>query len=69
MKYFMDTFIVYYRKHDALFSTQFVVQIANTKRDYFSVGVQNKRQKKNFIRIWVTKMWRRHTDFYNIDLS
>lgn len=31
---------------------QFVVEIENIKGDYFSVGVQNKRQKKNLIRLW-----------------
>lgn len=34
---------------------QFVVQIANTKGHYFSVDVQNKREKKKMICIWGDK--------------
>ena len=34
---------------------RFVVQNANTKKDYFSVGVQIKSQKKIWIRIWGDK--------------
>lgn len=34
---------------------QFVGQFEHTKGEYVSVGVQNKRRRKNLIRIWGNK--------------